>query len=275
MSNKTIDIRYSFRFAARPPEIIDLQLDPLTLAVVNRPVSDAPEWARLAYHQCPHCPLDVGKIRDCPVAVSMVDVVHRFYDVKSHEVVDLEVVSVERKISQRTVAQKGISSLLGLLISTSGCPHTDFFKPMARYHLPLASEEETVFRVSGMFLLGQYFRNQNGQPETLELHGLRQIYANMHLLNGKISERLRCAIREDSSLNAVIVLDVFAHTFEYALEEDLVDLQRLFLPYLAGSHHGAGADGARAREGENARKSGERPEDLAAGKRSVKPESGS
>jgi hypothetical protein len=180
--------------------------------------------------------LAIDEIRHCPVAVSLADVVHRFSDVKSHEAVDLEVITAERKVSQHTVAQKGISSLLGLLISTSGCPHTDFFKPMARYHLPLASEEETVFRVTGMFLLGQYFRNRDGQPETLALEGLRKIYGNMHLLNVKISERLRCAIKEDSSLNAVTVLDVFAHAFEYELEEDLVYLRRLFRPYLAGSY---------------------------------------
>ena len=232
---KTIDIKYSFKFADRPPEVIDLQLDPQTLEVVNRSSENLPEWTRLAYHQCSHCLLDVLKTRNCPVAVSLVDVIKRFYDVTSHEAVDLEVVTVERNISQHTVAQRGISSLVGLLISTSGCPHTNFFKPMARFHLPMSSEEDTLFRVIGTYLLGQYFRKKDGKEESYELHGLTKIYENMHLLNVKITERLRSAISEDSSVNAVIVLDVFTHNFHYVFEEDLVDLRRLFTSYLSDS----------------------------------------
>jgi hypothetical protein len=231
-----IEIKYSFKFADRPPEIIALQLDARTLEVVKRPSGDLPEWTRLGYHQCSHCPLDLLKTRHCPVALSLIDVVRRFCDVKSHEAVDLEVVTIERKVSQYTVAQRGISSLLGLLISTSGCPHTDFFKPMARFHLPLASEADTLFRVSGMFLLGQYFRNKEGKQEAAELYGLRKIYENMHLLNVKIAERLRSATKADSSVNAVIVLDVFTHNFHYEFEEELVELRSLFLPYLADSY---------------------------------------
>ena len=233
----TIDIKYSFKFDDQQQEVIDLKLDPQTLEVVNRPCEDLPEWTRLDYHQCPHCPLDTLKTRHCPVAVSLIDVVKRFCDVTSHEAVDLEVTTVERKVSQYTVAQRGISSLLGLLISTSGCPHTDFFKPMARFHLPMSSEEDTLFRVTGMYLLGQYFRKKDGKEDGLELHGLIKIYENMHLLNVKIAERLRRATREDSSINAVAVLDVFTHAFQYFIERDLVDLRRLFLPYLSDSYH--------------------------------------
>lgn len=233
----TIEIKYSFKFDDQQQEVIDLQLDSRTLAVVNRASDGLPEWTRLDYHQCSHCPLDIPKKPYCPVAVSLVDVATRFCNVASHEAVDLEVVIGERKISQYTVAQRGVSSLIGLLISTSGCPHTDFFKPMARFHLPLSSEEDTVFRVTGMYLMGQYFRKKGGQQADLDFQGLSRIYQNIHLLNVKIAERLRSAIEEDSSLNAVAVLDVFTHNFHFVIEEELADLRQFFHSYLAESYH--------------------------------------
>lgn len=227
----TLEIKYIFKFSDGRREEIDLRLDPHTLDVVNRSLENPPEWVGIDYCRCPHCPCDALAIPYCPVALSLVDVVKRFSNVTSHEPVDLQVVSAGRIISQHIPAQKGISSLLGLLISTSGCPYTDFFKPMARFHLPLSSEEETVFRASGMYLLAQYFRKREGRVEDPELRGLARIYDNMHLLNVSVARRLRHATMEDSSLNAMTVLDVFTHTFQYVIEDELTDLRRLFLPY--------------------------------------------
>lgn len=238
----TIDIIYSFKFDDLREEVVALKLNPRSLELVNRPKDDLPGWTALSYHQCSHCPRDILQFQHCPVAINLVDVVKKFCNVKSHEMVDLEVVSLHRKVSHNVVAQKGISSLLGLLIATSGCPHTDFFKPMARFHLPLASEEDTLFRVTGMYLLAQYFRKKNGLKEDFGLHGLTRIYENMHLLNVSIAERLRSATKEDSSLNAVVVLDVFTHNFLDVIEEHLVDLLPLFLPYLTGYYSDLVAD---------------------------------
>ncbi len=232
----TIDIKYIFKFSDGRREDIELQLDPHTLDVVNRSLESPPEWTGIDYCRCPRCPFDPLDISYCPVALSLVDVVTRFGNVISHEPIDLEVVSAGRIISQRIPAQKGISSLLGLLISTSGCPYTDFFKPMARFHLPLSCEEETVFRASGMYLLAQYFRKREGGKEDLELQGLAKIYDNMHMLNVSVARRLRHATKEDSSINAMTVLDVFTHTFQYVIEDELADLRQLFMPYFTESY---------------------------------------
>ncbi|MDT8334133.1 MAG: hypothetical protein RQ753_00390 [Desulfurivibrionaceae bacterium] len=232
----TIEIRYIFKFSDGRREQIDLRLDPHTLDVVNRSPENPPEWVGIDYCRCPHC-ADAGLVTPyCPVALSLVDVVKRFGNVTSHEPVDLQVVSAGRTISQHTVAQKAISSLLGLLISTSGCPFTDFFKPMARFHLPLSSEEETVFRASGMYLLAQYFRKREGQSEDCELRGLARIYDDLHRLNVSIARRLRHATKEDSSLNAMTVLDIFTHTFQCVIEEELAELRQPFAPYFSGSY---------------------------------------
>ena len=58
----------------------------------------------------------------------------------SSERIRLEVTTTDRFVAQDTSAQKGISSMMGLIIATSGCPHTAFLRPMARFHQPLAGE---------------------------------------------------------------------------------------------------------------------------------------
>jgi hypothetical protein len=40
-------------------------------------------------------------------------------------------------------------------------------KPMARFHLPLASEEETIYRATTMYLLAQYFLREVRSPRLL------------------------------------------------------------------------------------------------------------
>jgi hypothetical protein len=46
---------------------------------------------------------------------------------------------------------------MGLLIAGSSCPYTHFFKPMARFHLPFANKDETLWRAAATYLLARYF----------------------------------------------------------------------------------------------------------------------
>lgn len=228
-----IEIQYYFKVDKDRQEVFELQLDAKSLELVNKPIENLPEWTRLEVHQCPHCPLNPVDHPFCPVAVSLVDVVKRFDRVVSFDEIDVEVVTATRRVSQRTSAQRGISSLLGLLFPTSGCPHTAFFKPMVRFHLPMSTEEDTIFRATGMYLIAQYFLRKEGKTGDLELAGLKKIYNNMHLVNTKITERLRSASRTDSSINAVILLDVFTHAVSFVIEEQLEEIRHLFSPYLS------------------------------------------
>ncbi|MCK4837966.1 MAG: hypothetical protein KAS94_04135 [Desulfobulbaceae bacterium] len=213
--------------------LFDLRLDSRTLQLVNRPDEDLPAWTLLDYQQCPHCPLSGSEETHCPAAVSLIDLIRRFDNIVSHEVIDLEVITDERKVYEKTTAQLGISSLLGLLLSASGCPHTAYFKPMARFHLPLASPEDTLFRATGMYLLAQYFRKSEGKEVDCELDGLTRIYQDIHQLNISLAKRLKAASNTDSSLNAVIVLDVFTHTLSTAIKDQLEKIRPLFLSYLS------------------------------------------
>ena len=68
--------------------------------------------------------------------------------------------------------KEGISSLMGLVSAASGCPHTSALRPMARFHLPLARNEETVHRATSMYLLAQFFLKKEGAQTDLELDGI-------------------------------------------------------------------------------------------------------
>jgi hypothetical protein len=160
-----------------------------------------------------------------------VNLVQRFDGLLSHEKVDMEVVTEERTITQKTTAQRGISSLMGLVIAASGCPHTALLRPMARFHLPFASNEETVYRATSMYLLAQYFLKKEGAHSDLELDGLARIYENMQIINVAVAERLRAATTTDSSVNAIVVLDVYAKTVEMVIEGSLERIRYLFSPY--------------------------------------------
>ena len=232
---ETIDIKYCFNFKRKRFESFDLKLDPKTLKLLNHSHEELPKWTLLDYHKCPHCPLSGIEDAYCPAAVSLIDLVRRFENVVSYEEIDLEVITAERKVYERTTAQRGISSLLGLLLSTSGCPYTAYFKPMARFHLPLASPEDTLFRATGMYLLAQYFLKNEGKVVDCDLDGLTRIYENMHLLNITLAKRLKDATNNDSSINAVIVLDVFTHTLPSVIREQLESIKPLFMSYLSDS----------------------------------------
>jgi hypothetical protein len=229
----TIEIQYCFNVGEGRQEVFELRFDARSLELINKPGQDLPAWTHLEFHQCPHCPLTAADHPFCPVAVSLVDVVNRFDRVISYDEVDLEVITVERRVSQRTTAQRGISSLLGLLFPTSGCPHTAFFKPMVRFHLPLSTREDTVFRVTGMYLIAQYFLEQEGGAVDFKLTGLRTLYDNMHQVNKNITERLRSASITDSSINAVILLDMFTHAVPIVIEDQLEKIRDWFSPYLS------------------------------------------
>jgi len=234
-----IQIRYCFDLDNNRSENFELEIDPHTLLLINKPGHDLPDWTRLEFHQCSHCPFSSESHPNCPVAVSLIDVIWGFKNVVSHNEINLKVITNERTVSQKTTAQKGISSLVGLLFATSGCPHTAYLKPMARYHLPLASEGETFYRATGMYLLAQYYLHKDGQKSELELEGLKKIYKDLHLVNKEIAERIRSTTRTDSSVNAVVILDMISNVMPLMLNDRLDKIRHLFDSYLAAPPHGA------------------------------------
>jgi len=223
-----ITIQYCFQFENQPEEIFDLHLDPDTLELVEDSPEPPPDWTRLDFQQCTNCPLKVEEHPHCPVAVNMVRPVSRFAKIISHSQVRLTVITKERTTVQETTAQEGLSSLMGLIMASSGCPHTAYFRPMARFHLPMASSDETVYRAITMYLLAQYFLRKAGREPDLDLEGLKTLYENLEKVNMDICERLRAATDQDSTLNAVVLLDFFAKTVPFGMEMLLDEMRPLF-----------------------------------------------
>ena len=85
----------------------------------------------------------------------MAPAVESLKELVSFDTVGVTVTQAERTVHAETSAQQALSSVLGLIMATSGCPWTDRLRPMARFHLPFASEAETVYRSVCMFLLAR------------------------------------------------------------------------------------------------------------------------
>ena len=187
-------IRYNFQMPDNSREEFYLELNPINLELKGNIPERLPAWTKLEFHQCANCPLDAINHPYCPLAANIVNVVHRFDGLCSYDAITVEVLTDQRRITQHTTVQKGISSMMGLIIATCGCPHTTFFKPMARFHLPLASEQETVFRATSMYLLAQYYlKKESFRIANFEFEGLNMIYNNIQIINFAIIKRLRNA----------------------------------------------------------------------------------
>lgn len=227
-----MNIQYTLRFDDDSERVFDLQVDDLTLQLNTPQDAEYPQWTALEYHRCPNCPLDVNAHPRCPAACAITDIVNRSDDLFSYVQVKAEVRTPERRFTADTVLQRAVSSLLGLALATSGCPNTAFFKPMARFHLPFASEEETIYRAASMYLLAQYFRRKEGGEADMDLSGLAQIYKDLQVVNNHMAKRLRAASDKDATVNAVVILDLFAKALPYTIEESLQEIRHLFAVYL-------------------------------------------
>lgn len=205
------------------------------------PVSPA-EWTALDFNQCPHCPLSPDDHPRCPAAERLAELAEAFSGLMSYETVSVEVTTPERTIVfEQTPIQKALGSLLGLVLPTSGCPHTAFFGPMARFHVPLATRDETIYRAVSMYLLGQWMRRRKGLPADLDLDGLSELYERVQVVNRHLHKRLRGVYPTDSSQNAVVTLDALALLLPMAVDASLDEFEDLFQPYLETGPGGSGA----------------------------------
>jgi len=224
------DTIITYRLDLGDGEIVEFDID-TERGLTDGNGCETPEWTKLSFFRCEHC-REKDDAETCRLALSLVRVVDRFQAIISHDRIGLEVITPERRICQETTAQRAMSSLMGLLIATSGCPHTDFLRPMARFHLPLASEQETVYRAVSCYMLAQYFRHQERLEVDMEFAGLNRLYQNLQIVNMSVVKRLRKASQTDSSVNALILLDLYAKAMPFSLADSLEEFQHLFSAYL-------------------------------------------
>lgn len=225
---QTFDIRYRFHFAGHREEIVDVKINKHSMESTTA-TEAPPAWCKLDFHQCPNCPLQAATTPYCPLATRLTPLVDILQGVISFDEVDIEVTTPERVVSGRTSAQRAASSLMGLIMATSGCPHMEFLKPMARFHLPLATEEETIFRSVSSYLLTQYFRQRHQLGADFTLEQLKRNYAELRKINMAMSARLRTVSAQDSTINAIVLLDLFAKTLPDSIDDSLDLIHYLFV----------------------------------------------
>ncbi len=234
---KEQEFTYIFQFPDGAHFRYPLRIDDDTRLLTPAPSETLPDWTLLEPGQCPHCPLTKDRSPRCPVAVNIAQLVEAFREVNSTLPVKITVHTEARTYLKEGPVQRGLSSILGLIMATSGCPHLNFLKPMARFHLPFQTAEETIVRSTSLYLLGQYFIAKRGGSPDLALRKLEEAYARVQQVNASLSERIRSAAeagRGDATSNAVVILDTVSQLLSLAIEDDLDDIEGLFNDLLIG-----------------------------------------
>jgi hypothetical protein len=222
-------ITYAYRFEDGGTIKFELFLDKTTLALTLEKPRDLPEWTLLGYEKCRICPLDGRSHQYCPVAANFSGIVEKFKNFVSHDRVNVACIVEERTYTKSTTVQMGLSPLLGIIMTTSGCPVMEQLKPMVRFHLPFASLDETIFRMVSMYLVAQYLRKQAGKTAEWTLDGLTRIYAEVGQVNNDFAGRLAGAAKNDVNVNALVNLDAFAKMIPLAADS----LLRKITPYFS------------------------------------------
>jgi hypothetical protein len=218
-------IRYLFDLPDGSQKTLDFTFDAVSFRLSSAPPAAPPFWAELKFSQCANCPLNAADHPHCPAALQMVSAIEPLKALVSFDTVGVTVTQAERTIYAKTTAQQAMSSVLGLIMATAGCPWTDRFRPMARFHLPFANEAETVYRSVGMYLLA---RELVGGGRAQGFAALEKLYENLHVVNRDMSRRLGAATRTDPPRNAMALLDAYTTLLPAALESSLEELKPLF-----------------------------------------------
>jgi hypothetical protein len=229
-----MDVRYKFTYEDRRVDIVDLQLDDNSFALLPGSIKPAPApWMALEFHRCPGCTLPREAGAMCSVAVNLGSVVKPFRDQFSYTPVTTVVTFRDRQIGKKCDLQTGLSSMMGLVMATSGCPLLDMLRPMAYTHQPFASMEETFFRAISGFLVAQYMRLKHRRTPEFDLEALKRIYHDINQLNIAFNHRLRDFDGKDANLNALVMLDVFAQMGSFTIDDGWLDkISPLFYRYL-------------------------------------------
>lgn len=222
-------IKYQFDFAEGRSRAYEIALDPNTMVFQSKPKSTLPEWTKLSVAQCRDCPLKSEQSPHCPIAVNLSDLVDAFKDEVSHTKARITVTTAERSYVKDADVQTGLYGIVGIVMATSGCPVMNFLKPMARFHLPFSTVDETIMRSVSFYLVRQFFNAKKGEAFDLELKDLDKNYADIQKVNQGISQRFKLVIQGgDANKNTVTTLDCFSKLLSMALNKNLEKFKPLF-----------------------------------------------
>lgn len=196
----------SYEFQMNDGRIFDFDINPSRGFSRGESGKEFPNWTKLSYNQCSNCTFKSTDHEYCPTALDVLDAVDRFKAIISYEKAFVIVKVPERTYTKECAVQDSLKSLLGLIMSTSGCEILSPLKGMAYFHLPFASLVETLNRTVGHYLIKQYFEMKNGGNPDWGLNNLSKIYDQLQILNNCFTQRIRGASKFDANINAIVNL---------------------------------------------------------------------
>lgn len=222
-------ITYTFTLQDGRQHRFEVDLDRSMTQNGSEPTSDR-AWTKLEYQQCSHCPLRQSDTVHCPAALDIEAVAEEFKNFTSVERVDVAVETAQRSFSKNCDMQEGLRSLFGLIMASGRCPILSKLKPLAYFHLPFATLQETVLRVIGIYLIKQrILHKEQGSDPDWALTGIETLYADLQIVNTHFMNRLRTASQSDANGNAIYSLWSLTSLVELGVDEMLEELSPILL----------------------------------------------
>lgn len=221
------NITYHFNFESNKKFSYSMNFDRKSGLFLSKASAHYPSWTKLEHNQCEHCPLNKKDVEYCPVATNISEIVEAFTEETSFNKVEISVETRERTYIKNTDMQTGLFGVMGLIMATSECPSLSFLRPMARFHLPFATIEETLIRSVSFFLLGHYINNKEDK-NTFSLEKLSEYYLNIKKVNRGFSKRVKSVAKKDADINALIILYNFSEYLSIEISENLSSLEKYF-----------------------------------------------
>ena len=229
MKRSSFEYNYFFQFEDGQTTEYPIALDPETLSLIPNEYSrELFDWTRLEYQQCQNCPLTPVSHPHCPIAVNIMELVETFKSVFSYHGCTVICKTAERTYMKGTSVMEGLSAIFGVIMATSDCPRMEFLKPMARFHLPFATIEETTVRTASMFLLAQYFKHKDAKDMTFDFKALEDHYAQVQQVNEGLLKRINSIGSEDADKNAIITLHSLSQFLSMEIDYSLSSLEHIF-----------------------------------------------
>ncbi|PLX77899.1 MAG: hypothetical protein C0615_04490 [Desulfuromonas sp.] len=224
-------IEYRFEFPDGEKKDFRIDLDRSNLLMPVAEIDPLPSWATIDFETCSVCKLDPEKHPACPIALNMVSLVDAFQDFFSYEEVSVTVTIEERSYHKETSLQFGLSSLVGIIMVSSGCPTMELLKPNVRFHLPFSSLEEMAYRSFTMYLLGQFYRQRKGLSTNWTFEDFEEIFNQVGEVNRAFSARLLAASKKDANINALVNLHCLGEMTPRVVPEILDEMEKYFTAY--------------------------------------------
>jgi hypothetical protein len=228
---RRVNLNYHYQFTYEDGKTTDylLALDPETLSLVaGGRDGTLPEWTRLDFKKCDCCLLNHDQFPFCPISVNIMDLVEIFKTVFSYHDCDVVCHTAERTYVKKTSVMEGLCAIFGVIMATSDCPIMEFLKPMARFHLPFATIEETTVRTASLYLLAQYFNNNDKPLISYDFKQLEKHYDRVRQVNEGLLNRINSVSSEDADKNALITLHSLAQFLSTEIDYSLNSLEHIF-----------------------------------------------